>query len=218
VGLVVIVVAVLLVIAVVVVQQQLKAKRLAALRAVAYSRRLEFAEGDERGSLALPFSLFAEGDKQGIDWTMWDDHHRVVEFWYYTTSRDAQGHQSRTYHRFTGVIADLGSRWPHLRIHREGFLRGLRDALGFKDIQFESEEFNRQFKVTCGDARFASAFVDARMMAFLLDTASGAQIEVSGGHTLCAVSRLVPDQVGALIDYGAQFEAHIPAVVRELYP
>ncbi len=41
------------------------------------------------------------------------------------------------------------------------------------DIRTESEEFNRRFEVRSSDRRFALAFVDARMMRWLLDQPPG---------------------------------------------
>ena len=43
-------------------------------------------------------------------------------------------------------------------------------ALGFEDINFESEEFSRAFFVKCPEKKFAYDVIDPRMMQFLLDT------------------------------------------------
>ena len=41
----------------------------------------------------------------------------------------------------------------------------------FHDIQFESEEFNRDFTVHCEEPKFANDLIDARMMQWLLANA-----------------------------------------------
>ena len=55
--------------------------------------------------------------------------------------------------------------WSDLTVVPERLVSRLRDAIGVPQINMELEEFNRAFQIRAGDARFASAFVDARMMA-----------------------------------------------------
>ncbi len=40
--------------------------------------------------------------------------------------------------------------------------------LGLHDIEFESDDFNRRFNVTCSDRKFANDLVDSRMNQWLL--------------------------------------------------
>ncbi len=42
------------------------------------------------------------------------------------------------------------------------------NALGFRDLQFESEQFNRAFRVKADDERYGHAVVTPRMMELLL--------------------------------------------------
>lgn len=72
---------------------------------------------------------------------------------------------------------------PDLEIRGEHFLDKIGDALGFDDIDFESEEFSRRFMVKSSDKRFAYAVVHPRMMEFLMaNDAHGAQLQ--GGECL----------------------------------
>jgi hypothetical protein len=57
---------------------------------------------------------------------------------------------------------------PNLEIRAEHIFDKIGDALGFDDIDFESEEFSRKFMVKSGDKRFAYAVVHPRMMEFLM--------------------------------------------------
>ncbi|MDQ4107653.1 MAG: hypothetical protein M3138_02450 [Actinomycetota bacterium] len=83
--------------------------------------------------------------------------------------------------------------WPNLSIVPEGFGsrlarsvgRRLADALTFRDIEFESEAFNRRFTVKGPDERFATAFCDARMMDWLLRHGEGYAFKVVGDRLLC---------------------------------
>ncbi len=57
---------------------------------------------------------------------------------------------------------------PNLEIRAEHIFDKIGDALGFDDIDFESEEFSRKFMVKSGDKRFAYAVVHPRMMEYLM--------------------------------------------------
>lgn len=59
-------------------------------------------------------------------------------------------------------------------------------ASGLRDIEFESEEFNRAFTVKCDDRRFANALIDGRMMAWLLEDRSRWGFEMATGWAFCA--------------------------------
>ena len=57
---------------------------------------------------------------------------------------------------------------PDLVIRREGLLDKIAGAIGFDDIDFESEAFSRAFHVKSGDKRFAYGVVHPKMMEFLM--------------------------------------------------
>jgi hypothetical protein len=61
-------------------------------------------------------------------------------------------------------------------------------ALGHEEIRFESEEFNRAFRVTCSDRREAFAIVSPEMMEFLLKERP-VPIHIASG-TLCLTDGL----------------------------
>ena len=59
---------------------------------------------------------------------------------------------------------------PQLEVTHEGIFGGaVANALGFADIQFESEQFNRAFRVKADDQRFGHAVIHPQMM----ETAAG---------------------------------------------
>jgi len=59
---------------------------------------------------------------------------------------------------------------PGLDIRGEGLGDTLLSTLGFDDIDFESEEFNRKFYVSSNHKQFASAVIHPRMIEFLMQT------------------------------------------------
>jgi len=77
------------------------------------------------------------------------------------------GKSSSTYHG-SYLIIHLPFTTPNLLIRGEGLFDKLRGALGFGDIDFESEAFSRRFHVASSDKKFAYDVVHPRMMEWLM--------------------------------------------------
>lgn len=58
---------------------------------------------------------------------------------------------------------------PDLTIRKEGLGDKIAGGLGFDDIDFESEEFSREFWIKSGDKRFAYDVIHSGMMEFLME-------------------------------------------------
>lgn len=58
--------------------------------------------------------------------------------------------------------------FPEVTIYKEGLVSKLYQAMGHNDIDFESHEFSRKFRVRSDDPKFAYDFCNARMIEFLL--------------------------------------------------
>jgi len=170
----------------------------------------------------LPFDLFRRGDGRRVDNVMHGTaagmRVRLFDFEYYETVHNPKGPDTRHYYRFSSALAEVEADCPHLTLAREGVLSRLADHLGFRDIEFESEEFNKAWQVKSEDARFASAFVDPRMMEWLLGEGEIAQYEVVGPLLLCSTDRVKPAEYENLLEVMRRFHEHVPAVVSSLYP
>jgi hypothetical protein len=116
------------------------------------------------------------------------------------------------------VLTLIDASCPTLQISEENVFTRLADALTFRDIEFESEEFNRRFTVKGHDERFATAFCDARMMHWLLQHGDGYAFEVVGDRLLCWCRRVEPAGMIHLLGTSKTFREQIPAVVSDLYP
>ena len=96
----------------------------------------------------------------------------VFDYSYVTTSTstDANGHTKtdRTTHRFSVVAVNTGVVMPALSVAPEGMVSRFFGRLTNSDIELESEDFNRAFRVTCPNRRFASDVLHPRMMELLL--------------------------------------------------
>ncbi len=142
---------------------------------------------------------------------------KAFDFWYYEESTDAQGHRTKTYYRFDCVIVPIDAACSPMTIDNENLLTRLADALSFHDIEFESEEFNKTFNVKSPDKKFANDFVDARMMAWLLQYGSGTSFEIMGDRVMCFRHKLAPMEIVTLLGLSKAFLDHVPRVVYSLY-
>ena len=203
-------------------QFHLQAKRRQEFFLTATKLGLTYEREDPFNMVDLPFALFGKGDGRGIENVMHGHAAgmdvRMFDYWYYEQSTDTKGNTSRSYKRFSCAMAWFEADCPHLTLSREGLLSRLADKLGFRDIEFESEEFNRSWQVSSEDRRFASAFVDARMMEWLLDEGGIASYEVLGPILMCSTGRLKPAEFENLLEVLRRFRAKVPEVVPSLYP
>src|SRR5688572_11970769 len=203
-------------------QHQRKLQRQRELRSLALGQRLDFSVEDPFDTTGEPFSLFQKGDGRGVEnvmWGFWQDLEvRAFDFWYYEESSDSNGRRTRSYHRFDCLITLVDAVCPPLQISEENLLTRFAGALTFRDIEFESEEFNRRFHVKGTDERFATAFCDARMMDWLLRHGEGYGFEMVGDRLLCWTKRVSPAEMVHLLGTAKTFRDQIPDVVRSLYP
>lgn len=107
---------------------------------------------------------------------------QAISFAYrYTTG---SGKNSST-HNFHVVAVPLPAYLPTLELTAEGVGAKLAKAFGGQDIEFESEDFNRAWRVEAGDAKFAHDVVHPRLMERLLRAdARGVSLRVEGTDLL----------------------------------
>ncbi|MGC4937273.1 hypothetical protein [Kribbella sp. DT2] len=93
----------------------------------------------------------------------------AFDYSYQTHSTDSKGRRQTQTHKYGVVVMQLPGPLPHLQVTHEGIFGGaVANALGFRDLQFESDQFNRAFRVKADDERFGHAVVHPRMMELLL--------------------------------------------------
>ncbi len=102
---------------------------------------------------------------------------------------------------------------PMLRIEPRGLVAAIDHRL--TELAFESETFNATWRVRASDRRFAEAFVDQRMMAWLQDLGRADSFEVGGGWVLAEQEH---GDLDALLRCLESFVGHVPHVVGSLYP
>jgi hypothetical protein len=93
----------------------------------------------------------------------------AFDYSYQTHTTNGKGQRRTTTHKFGVVVMQLPAPLPNLEVGHEGIFGGaVAKALGFGDIRFESEQFNRSFRVTAADERFGHAVIHPQMMELLL--------------------------------------------------
>ena len=93
----------------------------------------------------------------------------AFDYSYQTHSSNGKGRRTTTTHKFGVVVMRLPGVLPRLEVTGEGLFGGaVANALGFGDLHFESEQFNRSFHVLAEDERFGHAVIHPQMMELLL--------------------------------------------------
>jgi hypothetical protein len=86
----------------------------------------------------------------------------------YVTDNNAGRNTSTETHRYAICAIELPTYMPGLCLTPQTAVGRLGDVLTGKDIELESEDFNRRFSVQCLDAKFASDVLPPRTMEALL--------------------------------------------------
>lgn len=176
--------------------------------------------GDPLGLLQTPFALFRRpASARDLESTAWGAHNGreivFADYWFAPSSNPSLD----DYRRFVCVV-DARPEWPDLSVIPTSLVSAARDAVGHARVDLESERFNRAFDVRAGDRRFADAFLDARMMEWLLLQASGVGFEIVAGRLLMFEPRslLSLDDVDRALRRFDGLLDHVPYVVRSLFP
>ena len=204
-------------------QWQAKQRRREAIHEWAVRHGLSYSAEDPIGipQRFSSFGLLRRGDGRGCENVLqgtWKGLPVIeADYWYYNESTDSEGRTSRDYDRFSIVIVSIEAWVPNVSIERENLFTRLADHVGFRDVEFELEEFNRRFNVKCQDREFAYKLLDARMMEYLLEKAGGICVEVGGGHVLVWQGRIGVEGMMELLYRAKGFVDNVPRLVWNEY-
>jgi len=202
---------------------RLKRRRWNAFARMARQLGMEHSRGDPFGLTSLAFDLFRMGDSRIAENVIWGDWHGtsvvLFDYWFYDQSGSGTRRwRSRTSTRFQCVITQADAACYPIVIERETVGSRIAGAFGSgEDVDFESEEFNRTFRVRSPNRRFAFELVDARMMDFLLSALTGYRFEALGRWLLVAGPRMQATEIVPLLGTAKEFRDRVPNVVRSLY-
>jgi hypothetical protein len=170
---------------------------------------------------SYPFHLFGLGDGRGCENVIWGTWQglpvKEADYAYYTESTDSKGNRIRSYHHFTVVVADLECSLPRVSVEKENLATKLAGHVGFHDIEFESESFNRTFNVKAADREFAYKLLDARMIRWLESFGGVFGFEVSGPNLLVWSGKRRAGRLIPVFGTARMFCDHIPRLVWNEY-
>lgn len=109
--------------------------------------------------------------------------------------------------------------WPAVSLTAENLGHRIAGVFGKRDIQLESDEFNKRWFVTSDDERFATILLGPEMQAWLLGLPKWATFAVGKGQVLCIAKKSIkPKDLGEFIEISEQFAAMIAPELREWVP
>lgn len=181
---------------------------------------LAFSPYDSTGIASLPFAFFSQGRGSGVNNVATGSHQgmdvHVFDAWWWEY-RGSGKSRRKVIHYYTAAICQLPMRGSHCVIGRENLMTRLAGAVGFDDIEMESEEFNRMFRISATDRRFSSYLIDARMMSWLMTTSSRWGFEVSDRWAFCSEERSRATTFTDVLARLTEFRTQIPSVVLDVY-
>lgn len=137
----------------------------------------------------------------------------AFDYSYQTHSTDGQGHTTTTTHRYVVASLQLPGYLPRLQVTPESVFSRIGNVLGLDDIELESEDFNRRFRVHATDRKFASDVLTPRTMQALLATPD-ISWRIDGTDIICwQDGRMSPATVLALTTPLRTVVAGIPSFV-----
>ncbi len=193
-------------------QEHQKAK----LRAIAAQHGLQVDVGTKKPP-KLEFDLFDNGSSKKVRAQMWRAGEQDSVFQYEYTVKS--GESSNTY-RFTAALIQIPFRAPHLTISTENWWSKIKRAVGMRDIEVESPQFNDRYQVRCNDDRFAITLLDPPTIAWLLSAGSGegsVTFEFGGTWLLCHCDQLDVERLPGMLTWAQSVRDRLPRVLTELY-
>lgn len=158
-------------VAVLVIRWQLHKRKVAAFRAFAAQRGWAYRERDDRFTdryLGTPFGQgFGRQASHVLTGLHRDRSFAAFEYLYKEHQGSGKNRRTVTY-RNTVVALDTPAARPTLELSREGIGRKLLGLVGIRDLQLESEEFNKSFHIRAENDRFAYDVLHPRTMEWML--------------------------------------------------
>jgi hypothetical protein len=143
----------------------------------------------------------------------WNGRPAVAFDYSYKTRSSGENASTHTHH--LGIVCvHSGMNMPSLSVLPEGALTRTIGRLRGDDIQLESEDFNRAFRVTSDNARFATDVLHPRMMQFLLSHGREGLRLVGGQAIWVHGGRFKPPDLPPALAYLGAILDQVPDHVR----
>lgn len=147
-------------------------KRISELAQFAASVGWQYIARDDQRALQWQRPPFNQGyDHRATDVLLGTFAGRQIEVFDYSykeQTTDSKGNTSSTTYRFAVCALALPAWLPYLEVGPESVLSRLGNVVGVHDIEIESEDFNRKFRVHSDNRKFASDVLSPRLAQTLL--------------------------------------------------
>jgi hypothetical protein len=138
----------------------------------------------------------------------------AFDYTYETHSTDSKGNRSTTTHSWTVCVVPMPGWLGSVQVMPESALDRMAGAVGLRtDIDLESEEFNRRFRVAADDPKLASDILTPRTMQYLIGVDAGAWRTCGSDLVGFRQGRLDPADVVRTCSVLGQVQAGIPSFV-----
>ncbi|GAB3293045.1 hypothetical protein EK0264_11975 [Epidermidibacterium keratini] len=187
-------------------------KRAEKMQAFAASRGLSYAKQDQRWvgiDLGWPYG---NGRSHKAKHVMTGEHNGrpLVVFEHYWVT--GSGDDRETHHAMVTAL-QLPRVLPELTVTREGMMGSLARRMGIKDIELESDDFNRAYKIKSPNRKFAYDVLHPRFMEWMLSVNADGFTINSGYLVYATGGRLEIEQVDGKIAYLDTVAERIPSFV-----
>jgi hypothetical protein len=161
-----------LVVLVAVLSYRAEKKRRALLQGFALSQGWTYTAQDDRWSERFVGTPFGQGDDRTVTNILTGRYGETdmvaFDYSYETSTTDSKGHRSTTTHRYAVCALQMPAPLPGLELGPESAFTRLAGAIGFGDVELESEDFNRHYRVKAQNPKLAYDVLHPRTMAALL--------------------------------------------------
>ncbi|APU17915.1 MULTISPECIES: hypothetical protein [Actinoalloteichus] len=161
----------LLILGIFLLGRYLQRRKRAEFQAWADAHGWSYRPRDDRWAGHFRAPLFHRGHRRGAHHVVEGSHRgrRLVVFEYFYVERQGSGKNRRNVtYRFAVASVFTPAPRPTLEVSREHVGHRLLGVFGVKDLQLESEEFNRAFRIQTEDDRFAYDILHPRTMEWML--------------------------------------------------
>jgi hypothetical protein len=153
------------------IQRELHKRKVAEFTAFAAKRGWHYAEKDNSLAGRYVGQPFGKGFGREAKHVLAGQHRGrdLIAFEYIYKEKRGSGKDQRTEtFRNTVVALHTPASRPTLEVSREGLGRRLLGMVGIRDLQLESEEFNKSFHIRTEDDKFAYDVLHPRTMEWML--------------------------------------------------
>ncbi|ASO23039.1 hypothetical protein FHR81_003701 [Actinoalloteichus hoggarensis] len=209
----------LLIVGTLLIARHLRRKRRAEFQAWADAHGWSYRPRDDRWVGHFQAPMFRRGHRRGAQHVVEGAHRgrRLVVFEYFYVERQGSGKNRRdTTYRFAVASVFTPTPRPVLEVTREHLGHRLMSVFGVKDLQLESEEFNRAFRIDTEDGRFAYDILHPRTMEWMLgdERFRSLPFRFDGGNLLSWRSgRLRPADIAPLATFVVDIVERVPDYV-----